>query len=209
MMEKVIASRSSLRKVKESLVLAKDGYALLEKKREALMKEFFSVVEELRNVYSRLSESLQEYYMHFKKGSIALGVERKELLLAQSTSLIEVETIYRSVMGIRVPNLNITKANIFKPGLAFSTFEMDLALQKAEELQHLLVKYIETRYIVNILAREIKKTQRRVNALDVFFIPMYGELKAWIENVLEENDREMFVRQKMVKQKTKKKAEGV
>ena len=208
-MEKVIASRSSLRKVKESLVLAKDGYALLEKKRDALMKEFFSVVEELRNVYSRLFESLQEYYMHFKKGAIALGVEKKELLLAQSTSLIEVETIYRSVMGIRVPELKVTKANIFKPGLAFSTFEMDLALQKAEELQHLLVKYIETRYIVNILAREIKKTQRRVNALDVFFIPMYGELKAWIENVLEENDREMFVRQKMVKQKTKKKAEGV
>ncbi len=205
-MEKVIASRSSLRKVKESLALAKDGYSLLEKKRDALMKEFFSVVEELRASYTQLKEALTDYYSHFKKGAVALGLEKKELLLAQSTSLIEVETVYRSIMGIRVPELNITKANIFKPGLAFSSFEMDLALKKAQELQQLLVKYIETRYIVNILAREIKKTQRRVNALDVFFIPMYSELKGWIENVLEENEREMFVRQKKVKQMTKKKA---
>ncbi len=198
-MEKVIPTRSSLRQVKENLKLAKDGYGLLEKKREALMSEFMKEVTQMQTIYEELNEKLAVFYKKFRKGCISLGQERTDLFILQSRADLEVDVIYRSVMGVRVPNLSITDRNIPRPGLAFSTMEMDQALAMVGKIQDLLVKYVEKRYIVDELAREIKKTQRRVNALDVFFIPMYSRLKKWIEDVLEENDREMFIRQKKVK----------
>ncbi len=199
-MEKVIPTRSSLQKVKENLKIAKDGYSLLEKKREALMAEFMKEIAEMRDIYLELKDRLREFYDRFKEGCISLGQEKTDLFLLQSKARLEIGVIYRSIMGLRVPSLRITKRNVPRPGLAFSTLEMDQALVRVIEIQDLLVKYVEKRYIVEELSREIKKTQRRVNALEVFFIPKYSFLKRWIEDVLEENEREGLVRQKKVKQ---------
>ncbi len=199
-MERVIPTRSSLQKIKESLKIAQDGYSLLEKKREALMSEFMKEIAGMQDIYALLKDRLRQFYIHFKQGCISLGQERTELFLLQSKAQLEIGVIYRSVMGLRVPSLEITNRNIPRPGLAFCTVEMDQALVMVSEIQDLLVKYVEKRYIVEELAREIKKTQRRVNALDVFFIPRYSFLKRWIEDVLEENEREGFIRQKKVKQ---------
>ena len=198
-MENLTPTRSNLQKVKENLKISKDGYGLLEKKREALMSEFMKEVAQMQAVYEDLQARLREFYVQFKKGGISLGQEREELFILQSKAWLEVDVIHRSVMGVRVPSLSIGERNIPRPGLAFSTLEMDKALSMVPEIQDLLVKYIEKRYIVDELAREIKKTQRRVNALEVFFMPLYSRVKKWIEDVLEENDREMFIRQKMVK----------
>ncbi len=204
-MDKVIPTRSSLRRIKESLKIAKDGHSLLEKKREALMSEFMKEVAGMQDIYSLLKDKLREFYSRFRQGCISLGQERTDLFLLQSKAQLEIGVMYRSVMGLRVPSLEITNRNIPRPGLAFSTVEMDQALAMVSEIQDLLVRYVEKRYIVEELSREIKRTQRRVNALEVFFIPTYTRLKRWIEDVLEENEREGFIRQKKVKTVLQKK----
>ncbi len=198
-MEKVIPTRSALRRIKENLKIAKDGYSLLEKKREALMSEFMREVAQMQDIYAELREKLRRFYSQFRKGAVSLGQDRSELFFLQSKATLEIDVRFRSIMGVKVPSLQISERNVPRPGLAFSTLEMDRALAMVEEIQDLLVRYVEKRYIVDELAREIKRTQRRVNALEVFFIPSYTATKKWIEDVLEENDREMFTRQKKVK----------
>ncbi len=205
MERKILPTRANLRRIKQDLKIAKDGFELLDKKREVLMTELMRQLAGVRQLYKQLSEELTKFYTKYILATIYMGQTTSELFNIQNASRLILSMYHRSIMGVEVVELRISDAYIHKPGLAFSNLRMDELLNEAQELQRMLVEYVEKRYVVERLVREIKRTQRRVNALEVVFIPMYEKIKRWIEDVLEEGEREGFVRQKMVKSKLARK----
>lgn len=200
-MNRLIATKTTLLAHKRFLKLAKEGYELLEKKREVLLREFIQTAVKLDILYKEFAADLKAYYEKFASGIESVGEYNRKLLANENRSYLELKPFYYSVMGVQVANLDYSYHQPFDPGPGLSTYEMDKALAGREKLQKTLVMFIELMIKLNRLGLDIKKTQRRVNALELFLIPKYEGEVAWISSVIEEHERQAIVVQKHVKKR--------
>ena len=184
-------TKSNLLKVKEQLSISMDGYELLEQKREILVMELMHMVEQIKLLEREIDKLIASAYPALKSMVTSVGGDR-------------VERIAHAVSY----DFNITEKSVIKAGMTFSTIDMELpkrqlfysfmdsfadtdkVMSDFFDFLKLLTQMASIRTIVWRLAMEVKKTQRRVNALDKMIIPQAKTTKKYIESVLEERERE-------------------
>lgn len=187
----VAPTKSNLITIKEQLSIAQDGYDLLEQKREILVMELMQMVEKVKLLETDIEKQIDKAYPSLRHMFMTVGRDRTERV-AKTVSY----------------DYDIKEKRIVLAGMTFSTVSVDLPKRRLAwsylnsfadcdkvmidffELLRLLTEMASIRTIVWRLAKEVKKTQRRVNALDKQVIPQTRETRTYIESILEERERE-------------------
>jgi V/A-type H+-transporting ATPase subunit D len=198
-------TKSNLIEIKDTLSVAREGYELLEQKREILVMELMKMLERAKLAEKELTEKIEDAYSSLKTLIVKEGaLQVKETSVGINYDYVIKEKIDK-VMGITLPSVKI---EIPKKSLQYSfgnsSVLSDEVMLKFLDVLKATGKMAEIRTAVWRLSRELKKTQRRVNALDKFIIPDNEETKKYIEDTIEEKDREMLFIQKMLKKKLNK-----
>lgn len=209
-MEEVRPTRAELLERKQQITLAQQGMDLLKQKRDALLIEFMSVMDETL----RLSESLQK---HVSEAQYSLAVAKAVdgAVALRSTALatkgdIAVEMSGTKIMGVAVPVVTKGESPIkssFTRGYAITgvSSRVDEAADKFEHILDTIIEYADIETRLKRLGEEINKTNRRVNALEQVTVPALREQVSYIRMTLDERAREDLFRLKKVKAKIEKK----
>ena len=202
-------TRMELLSLKNRTKLAVKGHGLLKEKRDALIKEFFDILDRVKGVREAAERSLKEANEALLEAQIAMGdlaVRKASLSVKES---IDVDIKSRSVMGVSVPvtNVKMEERSIIDRGYSFSdtTIQLDEAAKKFEESIKVLIELGEVEKTIFLLAEEIEATKRRVNALEHIMIPRFENTEKYIDMRLQEMERENFVRLKMIRSTIEKK----
>jgi V/A-type H+-transporting ATPase subunit D len=192
-----------LLKLKQREKLAVKGYSLLKEKRNALIMEFFNILERVKGSRENVAEKLQEAYQDLTAAQIIMGDLAVKKAAMSVTESVDVDIDSRSVMGVVVPLIESETAQrtIVERGYGFmdTSVKLDEAAKKFEESIQLIIELGEIEKTIMLLAGEIESTKRRVNALEHIIIPRLENTVKYIEMRLEEMERENFVRLKMIK----------
>jgi len=187
----IAPTKSNLLAIKEQLSVAVDGYDLLEQKREILVMELMHMVEKVNHLERDIEKSIEQAYPALKKMLLTVGSDRAERIAhaVKYDYNIKEKPVVAGGMTFNSIEVELPKQQLFYSFMG--TFaDSDKVMVEFFKLLSLLTEMASIRTIVWRLANEVKKTQRRVNALDKMIIPQNAETKFYIESVLEERDRE-------------------
>lgn len=203
MAEAVFPTKGNLINTKKSLELAVMGYNLIDRKRTILIREMVSLIDKGNELQSEIASTFAEAYRALQIANVTMG------LIENYADGMEVENgvaiTYRSVMGVEIPKASIASCKEQERYiLTGSNSRFDEAYLRFQQVKVLSVTLAEVENSVCRLANEIKKTQRRANALANIIIPQKQETIRIITNALEEKDREEFSRMKSIKHNTKR-----
>lgn len=196
-------TRMELLKTKQRKKTAQKGYNLLKKKRDALIREFFKLIKDYKELKKNTINKLNEAYKTLQIGEAVSGINRVKSLSLSSQKSFNLETKTTNLMGVKVPKLELThpqKAN-FNASLIGVSYYVEDSRNKFLKLIPDLIKLAEIELVIKELAEEIKKTKRRVNALEYVKIPEIEDQIKKISDRLQEMERESFIRLKNVKKK--------
>ncbi len=205
LIEGVNPTRMELLKLKEKVKLAEKGHRLLKEKRDALIMEFFNILEDARRVRKEAEAILAEAFQRLVMVEMTAGPSRlSEAALAASTKdSLNLDFGSQSIMGIKVPVLRMgsTTRKIAERGysLTDTTSMVDEAASKFEEVLTAIVRLAEVEESIKRLAEEIESTKRRVNALEYIVIPRLVATVKYIKMRLDEMERENFFKLKRIK----------
>lgn len=199
-------TKGNLILAKNSLALATQGYGLMDKKRNILLRELTSLIDQAKSIQSEINETFTDAYQALQKANIELGIRFVEEIADSIPEEQSIRIKARSIMGTEIPLVEYVPVQREKPPYSFystsdSLDEACLAFEKVKELTARL-SMVETSAFR--LAESIKKTQKRANALKNITIPSYQTLVTEISNALEEKDREEFTRLKVIKRSAEK-----
>lgn len=197
---KMTPTKGNLIKMKGSLKFAQMGYELLDKKRTVLVKEMMDMVETAQALQQKIEGEFERAYRSLETAAVTMGTENLEQLSLSSQPETEYEISYKSTMGVETPIvLSEQRERIPEYGMYRTNAAYDRAVIEMAQVQQLIYQLAETENSVYKLALEIKKTQKRANALEKIQIPRYEEMIKFTEDVLAEKEREDFFRLKKVK----------
>jgi V/A-type H+-transporting ATPase subunit D len=199
---KAAATRSNMTRIQSALKLAKRGHDLLEQKRRILMGELMGRVEEVREVQSSMRSIFGEAYFSLQMANIAMGIDSVEKIALGVPEENRFVVRLRSVMGIDVPDVDRIEPNLspiysMGGGVMDASSVLDNAYVNARRVVALIARLAEIETSVYRLAIQIRKTLRRVNALEKVFIPRSEEQIKLIASALDENEREDLTRIKL------------
>ena len=199
----VAPTKSNLLITKEQLAVSTNGYELLEEKREILVRELMSLVEQVKLLEDEIQQAIDEAYPAFKRMLMIDGADQVERIshgIHYDFDMIE-KTVAVGGMQFETIEVELPKKELFYSFLG-TYANTDEVIVKFFNLLSLLTQMASIRTIVWRLAEEVKRTQRRVNALDKMIIPQATETIKYIESVLEEREREnVFVLKALKKKK--------
>ncbi|MDR0913174.1 MAG: V-type ATP synthase subunit D [Methanobrevibacter sp.] len=201
--EGVNPTRMELLNLKNREKLAVKGHSLLKEKRDALIMEFFEILDRVKGSRENVEKKLKEAYKNLTASQIAMGdlaVKKAALSVKES---VDVDIESRSIMGVVVPVVDskIESRTIVDRGYGFSdtSIKLDEAAKNFEDAIALVIELGEIEKTIYLLAAEIEATKRRVNALEHIMIPKLQNTVKSIEMRLQEMERETFVQLKMIK----------
>ena len=201
----VSPTKSNLIKVKGQLDFAEEGYQLLDQKREILVMEVMHMIEDVRRARKNAEEVLLKAYGSLTRANMRMGIKKVRAVSLAIVPDIAIKITDRSIMGVVIPIIDITTRDS-KP--AYAPGGTNAVVDEATTMFRAALKRIaelaEVEVAVWRLAMELKKTQRRVNALENIFIPQYHETMKFLEDSLAEKEREAFFQMKRVKAKLQK-----
>ncbi len=200
MSNNAVPTKGNLMAAKNTLKLSVQGYELLDKKRNILVREMMSLIDKAQEVQSHIDGTFSEAYEALQMANINLGIHNieKTVYAIDEENGIAINT--RSIMGVEIPMAAIDEGDS-RPqyGLKGTSVALDVAREKFIAVKKLTVQLAEIENAIYRLAVNIKKTQKRANALKNIMIPRYEELVKFITESLEEKEREEFTRLKMIK----------
>lgn len=195
-------TKTNLRNIKLTNNIATEGYDLLEQKREILVMELMSYLERVKRVEKDLDKLLIDGYSSFKKTVLSFGhkeIENKVKFINYDFNMSKSTVKF---MGMSLSTIKIGKPQLkLQTSFLTSNASVDETTIKFLMIIHLLSELAEIRTIVWRLSNEVKKTQRRVNALDKIVIPETEETIKFIESSIEEKERDELFITKLVKTK--------
>ena len=201
-------TKGNLILAKNSLALSRQGFELMDKKRNILIREMMTLIDTAKVVRDEIEDTYKKAYAALQRANVTLGVCQD---LALSTPVeTGVEITYRSVMGVEIPHITLKPqtGSPFRYSLHNSNSQLDQASVCFQKCKELTVTLAEVENSIYRLAVSIKKTQRRANALKNIVIPNFQGNVAYITNALDEKEREEFSRLKVIRHtKDKKQAE--
>lgn len=187
----IAPTKSNLLSVNEQLNVAQDGYELLEQKREILVMELMRIVEKVKLLERELDRSVSRAYPALKNMLMSVGGDQTERIAraVRYEYNIKEKKVLAGGMTFNSVEVQLPKQRLFYSFMG-TYADSDKVMTEFFKLLSLLTEMASIRTIVWRIATEVKKTQRRVNALDKMIIPQDRETKAYIESVLEERERE-------------------
>lgn len=191
-------TRMELTRLKAKLVTAKKGHKLLKDKQDELMRIFIETIKknkEIRiNVEKKLTLSLKNFTM--AKSIISESVFEESLAIPKIR--YEVDVTKRNVMSVRIPEISLEKIgdenDLYPYSFAQTSYELDLAIEDMSFVMNDLLQLAQIEKSTQLMADEIEKTRRRVNALEYMTIPQLEETIKFIRMKLDENDRAAIIR---------------
>jgi V/A-type H+-transporting ATPase subunit D len=209
-LENVSPTRINLIQTKKTLGLAQAGRDILERKRDILLRELRNSIYDAERTREELAEALAKAYRSLKEADMAKGSETLANVALGSSFEADFLLDYRSIMGVTVPIVEFQSESDVKPdyGFANTSAELDRAFKQFYSVLELIADLARAEGSTFQIANDVRRTQRRVNALNHVLIPMYSNTVKRIELVLEEKDREEFVRTKRIKRMIKEHGEN-
>lgn len=201
----ITPTRMVLNQLKGRLKTARRGHKLLKDKRDELMRQFMDVVRRNKELRIRVEKGLTEAFASQQVASAIMSPEMMEQALLYPRQSVELDMCFKNIMSVNVPRYRFqTKNNdpseIYPYGFAQTSGELDDALEKLEKVFRDMLELAEVEKTMQLLAEEIEKTRRRVNALEYVMIPeLEGNIK-YISMKLEENENATKVRLLKVKE---------
>ena len=191
-------TRMELTRLKAKLITAKKGHKLLKDKQDELMRIFIETIKknkEMRmNVEKKLSLSLKNFTM--AKSIISESVFEESLAIPKIK--YEVDVTKRNVMSVRIPEITLEKIgdenDLYPYSFAQTSYELDLSIEDMSFVMNDLLQLAQIEKSTQLMADEIEKTRRRVNALEYMTIPQLEETIKFIRMKLDENDRAAIIR---------------
>ncbi len=207
----IIPTRMVLNQLKGRLKTARRGHKLLKDKRDELMRQFMEVIKQNKALRTRVEEGLTAAFGSLQVASSIMSPEMLEQSLLYPRQSVELDVSYNNVMSVNVPKYTFhTKNNdpseIYPYGFAQTSGELDDALEQMAKVFEDMLKLAEVEKTMQLLAEEIEKTRRRVNALEYSTIPTLEENIKYITMKLEENENSTKVRLLKVKDMVLQKA---
>ncbi|RPI94274.1 MAG: V-type ATP synthase subunit D [Chloroflexi bacterium] len=203
----IAPTRSNLIRIKKELQFAREGYEILDRKREVLTTELVRVAHEADVLQKEVWKVLETAYRALEKAQLTLGSDNVEWAALAANKTVEVHLKLRGIMGVAIP---VIEARGEPEKMLYSLSGTNAALDEASAaFREVLIKTPQLSMLVTTvwrLAGELRKTQRRVNALQHIFIPAYEETVIFIVSSLEEREREETFRLKWLKTKMAKAA---
>ena len=199
-------TKTSLLKLRNDLKFAQQGYELLDQKRNILIIELLALVDQTSDFQSRVENMLTKAYKALEETVFDMGKLKVQYLTGAVNITTDITIRTRRVMGVSLPVIE-TQFKEHSPYYSpmGTSFWVDSSLYFFKEVLKLLGKLSELKISVLRLANEVKKTIRKVNALEKIAIPDLKETVHYIESRLEENERDMVILMKMVKGNLEKK----
>lgn len=194
-----------LSNLKSRLVLSTRGHKLLKDKQDELMRQFINLIRENNILRDEVEKELTASMRSFVVAKSLLNEAFIEELFAVPATTVELDIQENNIMSVVVPQMNFSmvdqddKSTDLQYGYVNSNGELDDAIKKIEDILPKLLKLTEIEKTCQLLADEIEKTRRRVNALEYKMIPQLQETIRYIQMKLEENERSSIVRMMKVK----------
>ena len=197
-------TRMELTRLKGKLKTAQRGHKLLKDKRDELMKQFLDTVRELRALRSQVEQDLMRVHSSFTVASALMSAQAMEQALMYPKQSVELTMSFQNIMSVNVPVYHYQTrtddtGDIFPYGFAATSGELDGAVAALGEVFQNMLKLAQTEKAAQLMAEEIEKTRRRVNALEYVVIPETQENIRYITMKLDENDRSTTTRLMKVK----------
>ena len=197
-------TRMELTRLKGRLKTAQRGHKLLKDKRDELMKQFMDVVRENRALRRRVEEALMRAHGSFTVAAAIMSPEMLEQSLMCPKQSVELDMTFENVMSVNVPEYHFRTKNddpsqIYPYGFAQTSGELDDAVTELSGVFQDMLKLAQIEKTSQLLAEEIEKTRRRVNALEYVKIPQMLENIKYITMKLDENERANTIRLMKVK----------
>jgi len=195
-------TRMELLKLRKRRVLAEKGHDLLEEKRDALVMEFFKLIEVRRGLKKELEEKVKMAYKSLIEAQMIMGRSGVENASYSVAEMADVPVDTKNIMGANIPIMEeiAPREGVERGyGYASTSAKLDEAANHFEEVLKHIFKLAECDGAIRMLAQEVEKTKRRVNALENIFIPKLSATQNYIEMHLEELEREDFFRRKRIK----------
>ena len=193
-------TKGNLIKAKNSLALSRQGFDLMDKKRNILIREMMELVEQAKDVQSQIDQTFRDAYKALQKANMEVGIAFVQQIARTVPVEDSVVIKTRSVMGTEIPLVE------YEPKMARPTYayyntraSLDEARAAFEKVKKLSIELSMIENAAIRLASNIKKTQKRANALKNITIPRYETLTKDITDALEEKEREEFTRLKVIK----------
>jgi len=186
--------------MRERLKLAREGHQLLDKKRDVLIIEILRLIDDAERIQRQVDAQFVKAYQVMQEARAAMGTERVRRLALSRPQEVDVEITPRSIMGVVVPSVRYA---VPERRMSYGFGDTSVLLDQVQEQWSIVLSQMgqlsEKVTTVWRLAIELRRTQRRVNALEHIFIPSYEETVDYIRDMLEEKDREDLFRLKRAK----------
>ena len=197
-------TRMELTRLKRKLVTAMRGHKLLKDKRDELMRQFLDLVRENKALRERVEAGINSANLNFTLAAAGMSSEVLNTALLAPKQEVSVEAGVKNVMSVEIPvfeyKTRTSDANdIYSYGLAFTSGDLDSAVKSLADLLPDMLRLAECEKSCQLMASEIEKTRRRVNALEHVMIPDMQEKIAYITMKLDENERSTQIRLMKVK----------
>ncbi len=193
-------TKGNLILAKSSLDLSKQGFELMDKKRNILIRELMELIGQAVEIQKEIDRTFTSAYRALQKANIQMGIHEVESLSLKMPIEDSVNIKRRSVMGTEIPKVEYEKQEL-KPVYGFygTKMALDEACREFQDVKELAMRLAQIETSAYRLAYSIKKTQKRANALQNITIPKHQTLVKDIQDALEEKEREEFTRLKVIK----------
>lgn len=198
-------TRMELTTLKARLKTSKRGHKLLKDKQDELMRRFIELIRKNKHLREEVEKELQDSFTEFLLASAVMSPEMMEEAVAIPKESITVDIKKKNVMSVNVPVMNFIRklegdeGSIYPYGFAQTSSELDDAISKLYSIMPKLLELAEVEKACQLMADEIEKTRRRVNALEYRTIPDLEETIRFIRMKLDENERSTITRLMKVK----------
>lgn len=203
-MATVNATRMELNRLKGKLKTAIRGHKLLKDKRDELMRQFLELVRENKALREKVEAGLHAANKNFVMARSTMSEEAVEVAFMASKQAVELDVTPKNVMSVNIPEFHMQtrtsdENDIYSYGFAFTSSDLDDAVLSLSELQDDMLHLAEIEKSCQLMAAEIEKTRRRVNALEYVMIPEYQSNIKFIRMKLDEAERSSQIRLMKVK----------
>ena len=193
-------TKGNLMLAKNSLALAHQGYDLMDKKRNILLKELMGLIDEAKDIQEEIDVTFTRAYACLQRANIEQGISKVQEIAFTVPIEDSIRIQTRSIMGTEIPHVKYdAKQNDLTYCFGTTSESIDVAREAFRQVKDLTIKLSMVENAAYRLAANIKKTKKRATALKNITIPMYSNLVHTINNALEEKEREEFTRLKVIK----------
>ncbi len=197
-------TRMELTNLKCKLVTAQRGHKLLKDKRDELMRRFLDLVRENKELRRKVEEGIARANAHMAVARSVMSDNTIDVALMLPTQSMELDISEQNVMSVMIPKYDVKmktakEDDIYSYGYAFTSDDLDVAVKSLSDIMPLMIRLAEVEKSCQMMADEIEKTRRRVNALEHVMIPQYQETIKYITMKLDENERSTTTRLMKVK----------